>query len=177
MNSPGKTVYLISVMILSFSIQSALISNGLLGVTLISLKKLCTCDHSLEKSHTHANQKSEDSIFSTSTAALSGIIRLKRSIPQDNLPDPEEICHTPASVTEEGHAHHGENPSQPHFCPHETSKQNVENTALALNILQSPDVPINISKPLAIILYTTLERKIAVPSGFSNPPYEPPQSI
>jgi hypothetical protein len=173
----GKSTYLISLLILSFSLQSILISNGLLGITLISLKKLCTCDHSLEMSHSHENQNSEDSIFSTSTATLSGIIKLKRSIAKDTLPDPEEICHTATSVIEDGNVHHGKNPSQPHFCPHESSKQNVENTALALNILQSSDKPIQISRPIAIILYTTLEGKIAVPSGFSNTPYEPPQSI
>lgn len=175
----GKSLRSIAtILLIGFSAQTLLISNGLLGISLISLKKLCTCDHSnirQAKSYPH----SEDKHFSVSKLPNSLSLVFppshsegKNKPGKDFHPDPKESCHSPSLSNNA----HGENPQEAHFCPHETSKQNVENTALALNSIQVGEKIGNYFPPDINIIFTIHSISSQILTGFGDSLFEPPQA-
>lgn len=162
MQSIRTKKYLAAVLFLLIGVQSALISNGLLGVSMLTMSKLCTCDHT-----EISNKISQDDL---EFSKVSLVILNQENHSQKNK-SLKPTCHQSANSEDLSHT---ATPSEPHFCPHEKSQKNVENLASALNAIHCVQTEI-IIEPIYLILSTLSSSFGHTLPEHNSLPFEPPR--
>lgn len=149
------------------AIQSAFVGNGLLGISVLALKKLCTCDHeSIVGVETKVSP--EDGRFRSGNYSLQIVdspLQTRAQSSESSVPS----CHKTGDPSE-----HGANPEEAHFCPHEKTLHTLENSAFALSVLEiGPDF--SYSSPDLVTLYILIDREALLPVGYTHNLERPPQ--
>lgn len=168
------------ILLLCLILQNIILSGDLFGLPVISLRKLCTCDHSAQP-HSHSKTQDEDLLFSE--GVLPGIFPFNTDSKKADttFPDPNEICGSPntriaQTSLSNPHEGHGDNPEEPHFCPHEKAQQVLENTALALNamIYEGGNQVLFIQNSILYIFHDT---KKGLNPGYPDVLLHPPKQV
>lgn len=144
------------------TLQSALFGAGMMGVSLVSLKKICTCNHSISND----SISPEDELFKNTNANPT----LKNSVSGNTQSHKTDIpsCHSTTN------GDHGKNPDEAHFCPHEKSKQVLENSAIALtSILHVKET--TLIRPDFQTMFTIQSINDKPLQGYNRPFIRPPQ--
>lgn len=130
---------------------------------MLTLNKLCTCDHS-EIPTKISGEDLEFSKLSLITLGRENPILVIKKVPAPT-------CH---QSTNSEDLSHSATPTEPHICPHEKSSQNVENIAAALNAINCVETEIVIEPKYHTVLTISYDFGHSLPDH-SSPPFEPPR--